>query len=54
MTWIFWVFRPLLSSETIAKMSVVGSGAPTIGKALLPYVEPGELPEGYGGQAKGF
>ncbi|KAF8518948.1 CRAL-TRIO domain-containing protein [Hysterangium stoloniferum] len=54
MTWIFWIFKPLLSSQTVAKMSVVGSGPHTIGKAVLPYIDTHELPERYGGKAKGF
>jgi len=54
MTWIFWAFRPLLSAQTIAKMSVVGSGSLAIGKALLPVLEPDQLPKRYGGKVDAF
>ncbi|KAF8500523.1 CRAL-TRIO domain-containing protein [Gautieria morchelliformis] len=54
MTWVFWAFRPLLPAATVAKMSVVGGGAGTIGRAVLPYVAAEELPAQYGGTAAGF
>jgi hypothetical protein len=54
MTWIFWLFKPLIPAATLSKMSVVGSGAHTIGKALLPIISEKELPERYGGEAVGF
>ncbi|KAK0239032.1 CRAL-TRIO domain-containing protein [Armillaria nabsnona] len=54
LTWIFWLFKPLISANTLAKMSVVGSGAPAIGKALLPIIEAKQLPKQYGGEADGF
>ncbi|KAH7920377.1 CRAL/TRIO domain-containing protein [Leucogyrophana mollusca] len=54
LTWIFWLFKPLLSSATLAKMSVVGSGPRAIGAALGPVIEEGELPRRYGGSAEGF
>ncbi|SJL03923.1 uncharacterized protein ARMOST_07280 [Armillaria ostoyae] len=54
LTWIFWLFKPLISANTLAKMSVVGSGPPAIGKALLPIIEAKELPKQYGGEADGF
>ncbi|KAF5377763.1 hypothetical protein D9757_008087 [Collybiopsis confluens] len=54
MTWIFWLFKPLLPSATLAKMSVVGSGASTIGKALLPEIDAKQLPKRYGGEADAF
>lgn len=54
LTWIFWLFKPLISAATLAKMSVVGSGAHTIGRSLLPIIEKEQLPQRYGGQAKGF
>ncbi|KAG7443538.1 CRAL/TRIO domain-containing protein [Guyanagaster necrorhizus] len=54
LTWIFWLFKPLISANTLAKMSVVGSGAPTIGKVLLPIIDAKELPKQYGGEAEGF
>jgi hypothetical protein len=52
MNWMFWLFKPLLPAKTLAKMTVVGSGAETIGRALLPVIDAQELPERYGGKAK--
>ncbi|KAI6113133.1 CRAL-TRIO domain-containing protein [Pisolithus sp. B1] len=54
MTWIFWLFKPLISSATLDKMAVVGSGPRTIGAALLPIIDERELPKRYGGSAEGF
>ncbi|KAI5995430.1 CRAL-TRIO domain-containing protein [Pisolithus albus] len=54
MTWIFWLFKPLISSATLGKMAVVGSGPRTIGAALLPIIDERELPKRYGGSAEGF
>ncbi|KAL0572765.1 Non-classical phosphatidylinositol transfer protein (PITP) [Marasmius crinis-equi] len=54
LTWIFWLFKPILPAATLAKMSVVGSGAYTIGKSLLPLIDANELPKRYGGKAEGF
>ncbi|KAI6126482.1 CRAL-TRIO domain-containing protein [Pisolithus croceorrhizus] len=54
MTWIFWLFKPLISSATLDKMAVVGSGPRTIGAALLPIIDERELPIRYGGSAEGF
>jgi hypothetical protein len=54
MTWIFWIFKPLISANTLAKMSVVGSGASAISEALLPIIDAKELPKRYGGDAEGF
>ncbi|EPQ56610.1 CRAL/TRIO domain-containing protein [Gloeophyllum trabeum ATCC 11539] len=54
MTWIFWLFKPLMSANTLAKMSVVGSGPNAIGKALLPHIDAKELPKKYGGEAPDF
>jgi len=54
MTWIFWLFRPLISAKTLAKMSVVGSGTITISGALLPIIDVKELPKRYGGEAEAF
>ncbi|OBZ66750.1 Phosphatidylinositol transfer protein SFH5 [Grifola frondosa] len=51
LTWIFWLFKPLISAKTLAKMSVVGNGPETIGAALLPVIDASELPRRYGGQA---
>ncbi|KAI9453016.1 CRAL-TRIO domain-containing protein [Lactarius psammicola] len=52
MTWIFWLFKPVLSPATIAKMKVVGHGSRTIGKELLPLIDVKELPAQYGGAVK--
>ncbi|KAF9646226.1 CRAL/TRIO domain-containing protein [Thelephora ganbajun] len=54
MTWIFWLFKPLISANTLAKMNVVGSGTATISEALLPVVDARELPKRYGGEAEAF
>lgn len=54
MTWIFWAFKPLVSSATFAKLSVVGRGPETIGKELLPYIDSSQLPQRYGGSAQAF
>ncbi|ESK97874.1 cral trio domain protein [Moniliophthora roreri MCA 2997] len=54
LTWIFWIFKPLLPAATLAKMSVVGTGSHTIGKSLLPHVNAKDLPKGYGGEAEAF
>jgi phosphatidylinositol transfer protein SFH5 len=51
MTWIFWIFKPILPAATVKKMSVVGSGPSTIGAALLPVIDAEELPSRYGGKA---
>ncbi|KAL5531370.1 hypothetical protein ACEPAG_4247 [Sanghuangporus baumii] len=53
-TWIFWLFRPIISAQTLAKMSVVGTGANTIGKELLTVIDAKELPKRYGGEAEAF
>jgi len=49
MTWIFWLFKPILSPATLAKMKVVGHGPRTIGKELIPLIDVNELPAQYGG-----
>jgi len=54
MAWIYWAFKPFVSSQTFAKLNVVGKGPAAIGKELLPLVDPTELPKRYGGQAEGF
>ncbi|KAG1728091.1 CRAL-TRIO domain-containing protein [Suillus lakei] len=54
LTWIFWIFKPLLSAATVAKMSVVGSGPKVIGTALLPLIPADQLPKRYGGDTDGF
>ncbi|KAI0035321.1 CRAL/TRIO domain-containing protein [Vararia minispora EC-137] len=52
MTWIFWLFRPLLPAATLAKMKVAGHGPHSIGKELLPLIDAKQLPKQYGGEAK--
>ncbi|KAH9059071.1 CRAL-TRIO domain-containing protein [Lactarius vividus] len=52
MTWIFWLFKPVLSPATLAKMKVVGHGSRAIGKELLPLIDVKELPAQYGGAVK--
>ncbi|KAI8985734.1 CRAL-TRIO domain-containing protein [Trametes punicea] len=54
LTWIFWLFKPLISANTLAKMSVVGSGAKTISAELSQVIDLKEIPKRYGGQAEGF
>ncbi|KAJ7880339.1 CRAL-TRIO domain-containing protein [Mycena olivaceomarginata] len=51
MSWLFWIFKTILPAATFAKMSVVGSSPRSIGKALLPFIAPEELPKRYGGTA---
>ncbi|EGN96686.1 hypothetical protein SERLA73DRAFT_184823 [Serpula lacrymans var. lacrymans S7.3] len=54
LSWVFWIFKPLISSATLAKMSVVGSGKRAIGQALLPVIDADQLPKRYGGEADAF
>ncbi|KAF9269104.1 CRAL/TRIO domain-containing protein [Marasmius fiardii PR-910] len=54
LTWIFWLFKPIIPAATLAKMSVVGTGSHAIGKALLPHIDANELPKRYGGKAEKF
>ena len=54
LTWMFWIFKPIISAKTYAKMSVVGTGTPVIAQALLPFIDEKELPKRYGGQAEAF
>lgn len=54
LTWIFWLFKPFLSSATLAKMSVVGSGPAVLGAALSVVINEDELPKQYGGTADNF
>ena len=54
MSWIFWIFKPLLSAATIAKMSVVGRGKASIGRELGVIIDKSELPKRYGGDADAF
>ncbi|EDR14613.1 uncharacterized protein LACBIDRAFT_305410 [Laccaria bicolor S238N-H82] len=54
MNWIFWAFKPLISANTLAKLSVVGSGHHAIKKALLPFIDGKQLPKRYGGEGDDF
>jgi hypothetical protein len=54
LAWIYWAFKPLVSAETLAKMSVVGTSKSGIRKALLPYITLEEIPMRYGGEAQAF
>jgi hypothetical protein len=54
LSWIFWLFKTLVSAQTFAKMSVVGGGNHAIAKALGEVISVEELPVRYGGEAKGF
>ncbi|EMD38799.1 hypothetical protein CERSUDRAFT_112536 [Gelatoporia subvermispora B] len=54
LTWVFWMFKPLMPAKTLSKMSMIGSGPSTIGAAVLPVIDAAELPKRYGGQASDF
>ena len=54
MSWVFWLFKSIVSSQTFAKMSVVGSGQHAIKEALKEVIDEKEIPQRYGGQAEGF
>ncbi|KAG9312830.1 CRAL-TRIO domain-containing protein [Chiua virens] len=54
LTWVFWMFKPFMSSATLAKMTVVGSGPETLGAALSPVIDKDELPQQYGGTVVNF
>ncbi|PPR07228.1 hypothetical protein CVT26_012296 [Gymnopilus dilepis] len=54
LNWVFWIFKPLLSANTLAKMSVAGTGHHAIKKALLPFINADQLPKRYGGEAEAF
>jgi hypothetical protein len=54
LTWIYWIFKPIVSSATFAKLVVVGTGPDTIGRELLQYIPEKELPKKYGGGAEAF
>ncbi|THH27787.1 hypothetical protein EUX98_g6387 [Antrodiella citrinella] len=51
LTWIFWLFKPLMSAKTLAKMNIVGTSKSAIASALLPIIDETELPKRYGGKA---
>ncbi|KAJ2915480.1 hypothetical protein MD484_g4931, partial [Candolleomyces efflorescens] len=54
LSWIFWAFKAIIPSATMAKMSMVGTGESALRKALLPYIDTKQLPKRYGGEAEGF
>jgi len=54
LNWIFWAFKSFISANTLAKMTVVGSGSSAISRTLLPLINTDQLPKRYGGQAEGF
>jgi len=54
LNWIFWAMKPLISANTLAKMSVVGTGKDAVSKALLPHIDGEKLPTRYGGEADAF
>jgi len=54
MAWIFWFFKSFLPTKTFEKFSMVGTGPKAIGTALLPIIDPKELPKRYGGEAEDF
>jgi hypothetical protein len=49
MTWIFWLFKPVLSPATLAKTKVVGNGPCKIVKDLLPLIDVKEFSAQFGG-----
>lgn len=51
---MFWIFKPIISAKTYAKMSVVGTSQGEISEAMLPLIDAKELPKRYGGEAEGF
>ncbi len=54
LTYVFWLFKPILPAATFAKLKVVGVGPDVIGRELSRVVPTEELPKRYGGKAKGF
>ncbi|KAJ3521781.1 hypothetical protein NMY22_g12167 [Coprinellus aureogranulatus] len=54
MTWIFWAFKAIIPSATLAKMAVVGSSTSALRSALLPHIDAKQLPKRYGGEAEAF
>lgn len=54
MSWIFWIFKPLLAAKTVEKLSMVGSGVSTVKAALIPVIDEKHLPKRYGGEADAF
>lgn len=54
MAWGFWLFKPWIAANTLAKLRVAGSDAATISRALLTTIDAKELPKRYGGEAEAF
>jgi len=54
LTYVFWLFKPILPAATFAKLKVVGVGPSVIGKELCRVVPTEELPKRYGGNAEDF
>ncbi|KJA28194.1 hypothetical protein HYPSUDRAFT_129907 [Hypholoma sublateritium FD-334 SS-4] len=54
LNWIFWLFKPLVSANTLAKMTVVGTGQHAIKKALSEYITVNQIPGRYGGEGEVF
>lgn len=48
------MFKPIISANTLAKMSVVGTGHHALKKALSEFIAVDELPTKYGGNAEVF
>jgi hypothetical protein len=53
-TWIFWLFKSIVSSATFSKLNLVGTGPQAIRQALTQVIDVKELPKRYGGEAEGF
>lgn len=54
MSWMFWLFKPLLPAKTSAKLSMIGRDIGSIKGTLLGLIDASELPKRYGGEAEGF
>ncbi|KAF7308356.1 CRAL-TRIO domain-containing protein [Mycena chlorophos] len=52
MSWIFWIFKTIMPAATFGKLTMVGTGSSSIGKALLPFIAADQLPKRYGGTAE--
>ncbi|KAJ7594682.1 CRAL-TRIO domain-containing protein [Mycena floridula] len=53
-TWVFGLFKMILPSATMKKMTMVSQGRAAIGRALLPLIDASQLPKQYGGEADAF
>jgi phosphatidylinositol transfer protein SFH5 len=54
MSWIFWLFKPIIPSQTFAKMEVCGKGQREIFKALNTEIDEKQIPQRYGGLLDAF